>query len=64
MPRAEWFAEQDASYQEEVLPHAIRARIFGVTAQQADIAAWASLAWLSTAASPTTARGGSHELPA
>jgi transketolase len=27
MPGAEWFAEQDASYQEEVLPPRIRARV-------------------------------------
>jgi hypothetical protein len=27
MPRAEWFAEQEASYQEDVRPHAIRARV-------------------------------------
>ncbi len=82
----EWFAEQDASYQEEVLPRAIRARAcvgagigpgwrafaacqtlyeeFGITAQRVALAARTSLARLSTAASPTTARGGSHEFPA
>jgi transketolase len=27
MPCVEWFAEQDASYQEEVLPHRVRARV-------------------------------------
>jgi len=102
LPCVEWFAEQDASYQEEVLPHAIRARVcveagiglgwrafagdfgecvslehfgasaayqtlyeeFGITAQRVARAARTSLARLSTAASPMTARGGSHEFPA
>jgi transketolase len=27
MPCVEWFTEQDVSYQEEVLPHRVRARV-------------------------------------
>lgn len=72
VPGVEWFAEPDASYQEEALPHVIRASAadqaryeeFGITAQQVALAARTSLARLRTAASPTTARGGSHEFPA
>jgi transketolase len=57
MPSAEWFTQQDASYREEVRPHAIRARIFGVTAQQADLSAWASLARAEHRSKPNHSKG-------
>ena len=63
IPCAEWFAEQEASYQEEALPHAIRARGcveagIGTTTRRAAHVARTSLARLNVTASPLTARGG------
>jgi len=49
MPCVEWFAEQDACYQEEI------------TAQQVALAARTSLARLATAASPVGAASGSND---
>ncbi len=99
MPCVEWFAEQDASYRQEVLPPGVRARVcveagvalgwrafagdfgecvslehfgasaayqklyeeFGITAERVALAARASLARLSTAASPVRASTGSKD---
>lgn len=60
IPCVEWFSEQDASYQEEVLPPGIRARAsaayqtlyaeFGITPQRVAEAARTSLARQSAGA--------------
>ena len=59
MPGVEWFAEQDVTYRQEVLPP--RVREFGITAQRAAVTARTSLARLSTAASPVRASTGSKD---